>query len=81
MITSEAIGSFLDPPEIRLPLLFFVSGGIGLVTNVIGLLMFSDYEHSGNIKDVFLHALNDFFGCVSVIGTALFRGLVTEEIH
>jgi zinc transporter 1 len=71
MITFDAIGRFLDPPEIQHPLLFLVVGGIGLVTNVIGLLMFSDHNHSDNIKGVFLHVLSDFFGSVGVIGTAL----------
>jgi cation diffusion facilitator family transporter len=71
MIAFDAIGRFIDPPTIQYPLLFLVVGGIGLITNVIGIFMFCDHDHSDNIKGVFLHVLSDFFGSVGVIATAL----------
>jgi zinc transporter 1 len=71
MILFDAIERFVDPPEIQQPLLFLVVGGIGLLTNVVGLFLFHDHGHSDNIKGVFLHVLGDFFGSVGVIATAL----------
>jgi cobalt-zinc-cadmium efflux system protein len=70
MIAFDAIGRFANPPEIQRPLLLLVVGGIGLLTNVIGIFMFCDHGHSDNIKSVFLHVLSDFFGSVGVIATA-----------
>jgi zinc transporter 1 len=71
MIVLDAIERFIDPPEIKQPLLFLVVGGIGLLANVIGLFMFHDHSHSDNIRGVFLHVFGDFLGSVAVIGTAL----------
>jgi zinc transporter 1 len=71
MIGFDAISRFIEPPTIQHPLLFLVVGGIGLITNVIGIFMFCDHENSDNIKGVFLHVLSDFFGSVGVIATAL----------
>jgi cation diffusion facilitator family transporter len=70
MIAFDAIGRFVEPSEIEFPLLFFIVGGIGLVTNLIGIIMFCDHEHSDNIKGIFLHVLSDFFGSVGVMATA-----------
>jgi cation diffusion facilitator family transporter len=70
MIAFDAIGRFIEPPDIQRPLLLLVVGGIGLFTNVIGIAMFCDNEHSDNIKGVFLHVLSDFFGSIGVIATA-----------
>jgi zinc transporter 1 len=40
MIGFDAIGRVIDPSEIEVPLLFLIVGGIGLLTNVIGIVMF-----------------------------------------
>jgi zinc transporter 1 len=71
MIALDAIERFIDPPQIQKPLLFLIVGGIGLVANVIGLLMFRDHNHSDNIRGVFLHVFGDFLGSIGVIVTAL----------
>jgi zinc transporter 1 len=70
MIFFDAIERFVDPPEIEEPLLFLIVGVIGMVTNLIGLVLFREHGHSDNIRGVFLHVLGDFFGSVGVIATA-----------
>jgi cation diffusion facilitator family transporter len=70
LIFFDAVERFIDPPSIEQPLLFLVVGGIGMVTNVIGLFLFRNHGHSDNIRGVFLHVLGDFFGSIGVIVTA-----------
>lgn len=41
----EAIQRFLDPPVISNPVLILVVGSAGLVSNIIGLLLFHEHDH------------------------------------
>jgi Co/Zn/Cd efflux system component len=50
--------------------LFLIVGGIGPVTNLIGIFMFCEHGHSDDINGVFLHVLSHFFGFVGVMATA-----------
>jgi cation diffusion facilitator family transporter len=71
MILFDAIERFANPPDIKQPLLFLVVGGIGMATNLIGLVLFQNHGHSDNIRGVFLHVFSDFLGSIAVIATAL----------
>ena len=71
MLFFDAIERFIDPPKIEQPLLFLIVGGIGLLANIIGMVMFHDHSHSDNIRGIFLHVMGDFFGSIGVIVTAL----------
>ena len=71
MLFFDAIERFIEPPKIEQPILFLIVGGIGLLANIIGMIMFHDHGHSDNMKGIFLHVMGDFFGSIGVIVTAL----------
>jgi zinc transporter 1 len=70
-IAVDAIERFTHPPELEQPQLFVIVGVIGLITNLVGLLMFHNHSHSDNIRGVFLHVLGDFIGSIGVIATGV----------
>lgn len=47
-ISIEAIQRFIEPSHISSPYLVLIVGGIGLVTNVIGLVLFHEHSHAGH---------------------------------
>lgn len=63
----EAYQRFLDPPEVRAPLMLIVAT-IGLVANTIGILLLRG-AHRGNlnIKAAFWHIMGDTISSVGVI--------------
>lgn len=69
-IFCDAIERFVDVPEIDKPILFIVVGAVGLVTNLVGMIIFHDHGHSDNLKGVFLHVMGDFFGSIGVMISA-----------
>jgi zinc transporter 1 len=67
----DAIERFITPQPIEQPLLFLIVGGLGLVANLVGMVMFCDNGHSDNIRGVFLHVFGDFLGSIGVCISAL----------
>lgn len=50
-ICLEAIQRFVDPPVIDRPVLILIVGCMGLVSNVVGLVLFHDHSHGHGQKD------------------------------
>ncbi|CAG8690504.1 16283_t:CDS:2, partial [Acaulospora morrowiae] len=44
----EAIQRFFEYEEIRNPILILIVGGVGLFSNIIGILLFHEHNHSHN---------------------------------
>jgi cobalt-zinc-cadmium efflux system protein len=63
----EAYQRFLEPPEVRAPLMLAIAA-IGLVANLSGVLLLRDVGHGSlNIKGAFWHILGDTISSVGVI--------------
>lgn len=68
----NAIELFVDPHEIEHSLVFLITGIIGLIINLFGIIVFND-KNNINMRGVFIHALGDFLGSVGVLISALIQ--------
>ncbi|KAG1137040.1 hypothetical protein G6F37_008376 [Rhizopus arrhizus] len=87
-ILMDAIERFVSPKAIKDPMMVLITGGVGLVANLIGLLLFHEHGHGHgdhtekgqhghegghlNMRGIFLHVLGDALGNMGVIASALF---------
>ncbi|MFC1988655.1 cation diffusion facilitator family transporter [Chloroflexota bacterium] len=63
----EAYQRFLNPPEVRAPIMLIVAS-IGLVANLAGMLLLKGASHGNlNIRSAFWHILGDTISSVGVI--------------
>lgn len=74
LIFYEAIGRFMNPPEVATTGMLVISC-IGLVVNILVawiMMRSGDTEHNLNMRGAFLHVISDMLGSVGAIAAALF---------
>src|SRR5699024_5784089 len=71
-ITTEAVGRFVNPPEVASAGMLVIAS-IGLIINIVvaKILMSGDTDDSLNMKGALLHVLGDLLGSVEAIIEAL----------
>ena len=77
LISWQAIGRFMTPPDIEPRILFGVAT-LGLIGNAVALrILHAGHEHSLNVRGAYLHVLGDLLGSVGAM-TAGVVILVTD---